>query len=108
MPRDTKIDKLDFISSFFSQKPGFVNIDWKFHNEKPNIFIEFNNRKLLLDAIDDALTIHPELPFNLINEAPLNTQNHNNPIYKLKSVPNNITQNHITRIFTYFESIIPL
>jgi hypothetical protein len=97
LPGDNRFDQLSLINTCFSNKPGFINLDWKFYNGNANIFIEFNNRKLLLSAIDEVLMTHPNIPFNILNHDTPLPSNPNAPIYRLKTVPITISHQHIKR-----------
>ena len=80
-PSDIRIDKLDLINTLMSSKPEFVDLDWTFYNGNANIMIRFNNRKLLLEAIDKALEQYPSLSFNVLNEEKSSRFKSSTPIY---------------------------
>ena len=62
LPGDNRFEKLNYVNDYFKNQPGFLDLDWKFHNGNANIFVEFNNRKLLLLAIDNVLLTNPNYP----------------------------------------------
>src|SRR5215216_2020256 len=105
LPGNNRFDQLSLIDTCFSNKPGFTSIDWKFYNGNANIFIEFNNRKLLLSAINDVLLTHPNIPFNILNQETSLPSNPNAPIYRLKTVPTTISHQHIKRALSYYGPI---
>jgi hypothetical protein len=105
LPGDNKFDQLSLINTCFLNKSDFINLDWKFYNGNANIFIEFNNRKLLLSAIDEVLMTHSNIPFNILNQDTSLPSNPNAPIYRLKMVPTTISHQHIKRALSYYRLI---
>ncbi|CAI2199278.1 2143_t:CDS:2, partial [Funneliformis geosporum] len=44
----------------YKQQSRFVDLDWEFLNGNAHIVFHFNNRKLLLEAINKALEQYPQ------------------------------------------------
>ena len=108
VPGDTRYEKLELMNSLLASLPGFVDLDWEFLNENAHIVFRFNNRKLLLEAIDKALEQYPHSHFNIIDDHPTKNFESSTTIYKLKEIPYIINLNDIKRAITYYGNIISL
>src|SRR5215216_5012997 len=103
-PGDTRYEKLEPMNSLLATLPGFVDLDWKFLNGNAHIVFHFNNRKLLLKALEQ----YPHSHFNIIDDHPTKNFESSTPIYKLKEVPYLINLDDIKRAITYYGNIISL
>jgi hypothetical protein len=107
-PGDTRYEKLELLNSLLAPLPGFVDLDWEFLNGNAHIVFRFNNRKLLLEAIDKALEQYPQAHFNVIDDHQVKNFESPTPIYKLKEVPYLIDLNDIKRAISYYGNVASL
>jgi len=68
IPGYNRLDKLNHIKELFAHVPGYLDLNWKYHDHSAAVIVEFSNQASSRQALQSVCATNPALEITLIDD----------------------------------------